>query len=244
MHRLSLLLVAFALITTGFTGPVTADEVEDPYGTVCVNPTGDAECEIIAASGTGNATAERWHGPAVAAASGTGNASASAKDGVFEVPPVAVAVSGTGDATAATFSNPPPVGSYGAAAIAASGTGDGVALGEGEGYFVLLAVSGAGDTLATRGLLSGAISGTGNATGGDSAVSGAGDTNSHHVAASVVGDADGCVAASGTGHTTSSGCSWFVTSIEGVEASGCETVYDNTGSEAACQDADPEALLP
>lgn len=59
MRRPSLILVAAALAAAGFAGTASAQEVEDPAGTVCANPTGEAECFLLAASGTG--TARSWY---------------------------------------------------------------------------------------------------------------------------------------------------------------------------------------
>lgn len=146
LPRLGSLTVAFGLVIVAFAGAVTADGVEDPTGTACVNATGDTECEAAAASGTGNATATSSPG---------------------------MAASGTGNATHEQF--------YGAA------------------------VSGAGD-------------------------------------------AEGCVAVSGTGKATNTCFAWIPVGGETIVVrpgvSGCETVQDHAGSDAACHDVDPEALLP
>lgn len=114
MRRPSLILVAAALAAAGFAGTASAQEVEDPAGTVCANPTGEAECFLLAASGTG--TARSWYvavsvtGDArcttpplcpYLAASLTGDARGDlAVAGAGDANGGEVAVSGTGNATA------------------------------------------------------------------------------------------------------------------------------------------------
>lgn len=55
LRRLPLLLVAAALVTNGFAGIVTAEEVEDPFGQICASAQDDVRCDTVAVSGRGTA---------------------------------------------------------------------------------------------------------------------------------------------------------------------------------------------
>lgn len=86
LRRLGLLALALTLVLVALGATTSAEEVEDPTGTACVNATGNATCGEAAVSGTGNATADGT--VAAAAVSGTGDADSAL-----------VAASGTGNAS-------------------------------------------------------------------------------------------------------------------------------------------------
>lgn len=234
-----------AAAKTGTGEPAGAGPSRSVYNCgspAAASPGDDAEGHFAAASGTGNSTG--W-----IAASGTGNTSGTvAVSGTGQANGVAAA-SGTGPATgvvsvagtedASSRRSGRCVGAVlvcrpagvGLASVSGTGAADSC-----QGGPSCIAMTGTSESRGSH-----AISGTGQASACDSlctAVSGTNDSEGQ-VAVSVFGDASSCtwiylcVGASGTGQA------------QGATAvSGCEAVHVSTGSEAACQDVDPEALLP
>lgn len=183
MDRFSLLLVALALVAVGAAGTATAEEVEDPTGNVCVNPTGTAECGLAAASATGKSDA-------FLAASGTGDASGIvAASGTGDAAGYDLAVSARGEATCDTT------------CYAASGTGDAAA--EDAAVSVTGDATSHAEDCAVRATIFGEGAGP-----GCLAVSGTGDAATATGSCDLgvpMAELSGCVAVSGTGEAESDG---------------------------------------
>lgn len=210
--------------TTCYLGGAAAASGTGPSegGIVAASGTDDAE-GTVAASGTGTALGT----VAVSGANDCGSKACFDVQAQDDAEAATLAVSGTGESEAGiAVSGTGPA--RGTATV--SGTGSAFSCytpGDNAWYLGCVAVSGSGESEAD--ILS--VSGTDEARGGTAAASGTGDATSE------------CAAVSGTGSSDAPG-GFCEAGGRPLEASGCETVADATGSEAACQRVDPDPVLP
>lgn len=225
-------------------GLLAASGTGQSTGTVAASGTGDATGFAAAATGTGNATGAAALAPdgeasGIVAASATGPASGLVAASAAGDVDGAVAVTATGDASGLApvtatgeASGLAPVSAAGSCSGSGSDAGSSecfaVQPGDAQGHNAAVGLAGDAECRADPVCL--AAAGAGNADG-PVAAAGTGDASALFLAASGTGDADGVVAVSGTGQA------------RGIflEVSGCKTAA-SYGVDAVCASPTARAL--